>query len=41
MLPSSLIHSGFSRTSETLETLRSATLHRLLGRDELEVAIPW
>jgi hypothetical protein len=32
MLPSSLICSGFSRTSGTLERLRSATLRRFLGR---------
>jgi hypothetical protein len=33
--------SGFSHTSGTLERPRSATLPRLLGRDEWKVMIPW
>jgi hypothetical protein len=37
----SWIRSEFSQISGTLERPRSATLPRLLGRDEWEVTIPW
>jgi hypothetical protein len=36
MLPFAWNRSGFSQTSGTLKMPRSATLHRLLGRDEWE-----